>query len=141
MNLQNKALHVVHSNFRSHRAKVVDQGAHSISFEATAFDQLLNVSGSTNLNNVSIKGNLNVLGTTTIIDTVINNTSFNSLSVSGPSIYYSNITLVSSLNVLGNIIGSGTSLTNLNYNAIPNKPDLSGYALTTNLNNISTSAI
>jgi hypothetical protein len=49
--------------------------------------------------------------------------------------------LVSSLNVVGNIIGSGAALTNLNYNAIPNKPDLSGYALTNNLNNISTSAI
>ena len=36
-------------------------------------------------------GNLNVAGTTTIIDTVVNNTSFNSFSVSGPSIYYGNI--------------------------------------------------
>jgi hypothetical protein len=35
------------------------------------------------------------------IDTVINNTSFILLSVSGPSICYSNITLVSSLNVSG----------------------------------------
>ncbi len=34
----------------------------------------------------------------------------------------------------GNIIASGTALTNLNYNAIPNKPDLTGYALITNLN-------
>jgi hypothetical protein len=49
--------------------------------------------------------------------------------------------LVSSLNVVGNIIGSGTALTNLNYNAILNKPDLSGYALTTNLNSFSTTSI
>jgi len=33
-----------------------------------------NVSGPTNLNNLSVNGNLNVYGTTTIIDTVINNT-------------------------------------------------------------------
>ena len=54
-----------------------------------------NVSGQSNLNNVDIKGNLNVAGTTTIIDTVINNTSFNSFSVSGPSIHYGNITGIS----------------------------------------------
>ncbi len=51
----------------------------------------LNISDSTNLNNVFVRDNLNVGGTTTIIDTVINNTSFNSLSVSGPSIYYKKI--------------------------------------------------
>jgi hypothetical protein len=45
-------------------------------------------------------GNLNVSGTTTIIDTVINNTSINS-SVSGPSIYYIDVTLKSSSNVSG----------------------------------------
>jgi hypothetical protein len=78
----------------------------------------LNVSGPTNLNTVNIQGNLNVYGTTTVIDTAINNTTFNSLRVSGPSVYYSNVTLRSSLNVSGNIIGSGTALTNLNYNAI-----------------------
>ncbi len=55
----------------------------------------LNVSGQSTLNNVNIQGNLNVNGTTTIIDTVINNTTFNSFSVSGPSIYYSNVTLIS----------------------------------------------
>jgi hypothetical protein len=60
----------------------------------------------------------------------------NSLSVSGPSIYYSNVTCNSSLNVIGNIIGSGTALTNLNYNAITNKPDLTQYATNTNLNNV-----
>ena len=83
-------------------------------------------------------GNLNVAGTTTIIDTVINNTSFTSFSVSGPTIHYSNVTCMSSLNIAGNINGNGTALSNLNYNAITNKPDLSGYATNTNLNNIST---
>ena len=38
------------------------------------------------------------------------------------------------INVQGNITGSGTALTNLNYNAITNKPDLTGYAINTNLN-------
>ena len=42
---------------------------------------------------------------------------------------------MSSLNVQGNIIGNGTAITNLNYNAIIDKPDLTGYALNTNLNN------
>ncbi len=51
----------------------------------------LNVSGQATLNNLNVMGNLNVNGITTIIDTVINNTSMNSLSVSGPSIYYSNV--------------------------------------------------
>jgi hypothetical protein len=56
-------------------------------------------------------GNLNVNGTTTIIDTLINNTSMNSLSVSGPSIYYSNVTLISSLNVSGSTrLNSATTL-------------------------------
>ena len=41
----------------------------------------------------------------------------------------------------GNIIGSGTALTNSNYNVIPNKPDLTGYALITNLNSLSTNSI
>ncbi len=41
------------------------------------------------------------------------------------------ITLSSLLNVVGNIIGSGTALTNLDYKAITNKPDLSGYAIST----------
>ena len=41
---------------------------------------------------------------------------------------------MTSLNVQGNITGSGTALTNLNYNAITNKPDLTGYAINTNLN-------
>ena len=50
-----------------------------------------NVSGQSTLNNVNIQGNLNVNGTTAVIDTVIKNTSMNSLSVSGPSIYYSNV--------------------------------------------------
>jgi hypothetical protein len=49
----------------------------------------LNVSGPTIFNTGNIQGNLNVYGTTTVIDTVINNTTFNSLSVSGPSINYS----------------------------------------------------
>jgi hypothetical protein len=65
---------------------------------------------------------LNVGGTTTIIDSVINNTSFNSLSVSVPSIHYSNITLVSPLNVSGptalltslNVSGLTTLSNNLN---------------------------
>ena len=86
-------------------------------------------------------GNLNVAGTTTIIDTVINNTSFNSFSVSGPTIHYSNATCMSSLNIAGNIIGNGTALSNLNYNAITNKPDLTGYATNTNLNSLSTNSI
>ncbi len=48
-----------------------------------------------------MQGNLNVYGTTTIIDTVINNTIFNSFSVSRPSIYHGYVTLSSSLNVSG----------------------------------------
>ena len=47
----------------------------------TTINSSLNVSGITTLNNVNIQGNLDVKGTTTIIDTVINNTSMNSLSV------------------------------------------------------------
>jgi hypothetical protein len=43
------------------------------------------------------KGSLNVNGTATIIDTLVNNTSLNSLSVTGPSLYYCNVTSVSSL--------------------------------------------
>ncbi len=35
----------------------------------------------------------------------------------------------------------GTAFPNLNYNAIPKKPDLSGYALITNENNLSTNSI
>ena len=74
-----------------------------------------NISGQTNLNNVSIKGNWNVAGITTIIGTVINNTSFNSFSVSGPSIHYGNITCVSSLNVSGTtkLNGATTCMTSL----------------------------
>jgi hypothetical protein len=52
---------------------------------------------------------------------VVNNTSFNSFSVSGPSIYYNNVTLISSLNVSG--------ITNLN------NTNISG---TTGLNNNTT---
>jgi hypothetical protein len=61
-------------------------------------------------------GNLNVNGITTIIDTVINNTSINSLSVSGPSIYYCNVTLISSLNVSGSttLNNDTTLISNLN---------------------------
>ena len=47
-------------------------------------------------------------------------------------------TINSSLNVVGNIIASGTALTNLNYNAITNRPDLTVYATTVNLNSLST---
>ncbi len=54
----------------------------------------LNASGQATLNNLNVMGNLNVNGATTIIDTVIKNTSMNSLSVSGPSIYYSNVTKI-----------------------------------------------
>ena len=75
----------------------------------------LNVSGQSTLNNLNVMGNLNVNGTTTIIDTVINNTSFNSFSVSGPSIYYSNVTLISSLNVSGPTrLNNATLLSSLN---------------------------
>ncbi len=42
-------------------------------------------------------------------------------------------TCMGTLNVQGYIIGSGTVLTNLNYNAITNTPDLTGYAVNTNL--------
>jgi hypothetical protein len=92
---------------------------------ATTLLSSFNLSGASNFINVSIKSNLNVAGTTTIIDTVINNTSFTSSSVSGPTIHYGNVTCMASLNVSGNIIGNGTALSNLNYNAITNKPDLS----------------
>jgi len=68
-------------------------------------------------------------------------TLLSALNVSGFTTLNSATTINSTLNVVGNIIGSGTALTNLNYNTITNKPDLTGYALTTNLNNISTSAI
>ena len=68
---------------------------------ASTINSSLNVSGQSTLNNVNIQGNLNVNGTTTIINTVINNTSMNSLSVSGPSIYYSNVKCNSSLNLSG----------------------------------------
>ncbi len=73
----------------------------------------LNVADSTYLNTVNVQGNLNVYGTTTtVIDTVINNTTFNSFSVSGPSIHYSNVTLLSSLNVSGNTsLSNGLSVT------------------------------
>ena len=86
----------------------------------TTINSSLNVSGLTTLNNVNIQGNLNVSGTTTIIDTVINNTTFNSLSVSGPSIFYSNVTLVSPLNVLGNtrLNNVTTCLSSLNVSGI-----------------------
>ena len=47
---------------------------------------------------------------------------------------------MSSLNVQGNIIGSGTAITNLNYNAIINKPDLTGYAINTNIDSLSSSS-
>ena len=56
------------------------------------------------------------------------------LQVSGTTIINGATTCNSSLNVSGNVIGSGTALTNLNYNAIPNKPDLTVYATSTNLN-------
>ena len=59
------------------------------------------------------------------------------LHVSGTTVLNNATTCLSSLNVVGNIIGSGTALTNLNYNAITNKPDLTGYAINTNLNSIS----
>jgi hypothetical protein len=67
--------------------------------------------GISNLNTVNIRGNLNVGGTTTIIDTVVNNTSFNSFSVSGLSIYF-----ISSLNVSGptRINGTTTLISSLN---------------------------
>ncbi len=58
-----------------------------------------NVSGPTYLNTVNVQGNLNVYETTSVIDTVINNTTLNAFSVRGPSIYYSNVTLLSFLNV------------------------------------------
>jgi hypothetical protein len=65
--------------------------------------EVLNVSGSSNFNNVTLKSSLFVSGTT-----ILNNVT----------------TLSSSLNVVGNIIGSDTTLTNLNYNAITNRPDI-----------------
>ncbi len=68
-----------------------------------------------------------------MIDTAINYTSLNSLSVVGPSIYYGDITLVSSWNVIGNIIGSGTALAiKLEFNS-KQIPDLTMYATNTNL--------
>jgi len=91
-----------------------------------------------NLNNTSTTtfNNLNSLSTNSIlsINNLNNKTNFTNLLVSNAS------TLLSSLNITGNIIGSGTALTNLNYNAITNRPDLSGYAINTNLNSLSTSS-
>ncbi len=55
----------------------------------------LNVLGASTLNHVNINGNLNIYGTTTVINTVINTISFNSFSVSGPSIDYGNVSLSS----------------------------------------------
>ncbi len=45
------------------------------------------------------------------------------------------------IDVSGNIIDSGTALTNLNYNAMTNKPDLTQYATSANLNSLSTNSI
>ena len=42
------------------------------------------------MKNVDINDNLNVYGTTAVRNTFVNNTSFNSFSVSGPSNTYSN---------------------------------------------------
>jgi hypothetical protein len=53
------------------------------------------------LKDVSIRGNLNIDGTTTIIDTIYSITTVNSLNVSGPSLYHSNATFLSALNVSG----------------------------------------
>ncbi len=75
------------------------------------------MSGTSNFNNLNIKGNLN-------IDTININTTFSLLNVSGASTFNNRVTLLLLLNIIGNIIGSGTASTNLNYNAIPNKPDL-----------------
>ena len=89
----------------------------------------------TNLNSLSTNSILSINNLNTTSTTIFNKTNFTNLLVSGAS------TCLSSLNVVGNIIASGTALTNLNYNAITNKPDLTGYALNTNLNNLSTNSI
>jgi hypothetical protein len=58
-------------------------------------------------------GNLNVAGTTTIIVTVINNTSFPSFS--GPTIHQSNVTCNSSLSISGTTTLSRTERNNLTF--------------------------
>jgi hypothetical protein len=73
----------------------------------------LNVSGTSKFYNLNVKGNFNIDGTTTIIGTIIVNTTFSLLNVSGASTFDNRVTLLSSLNIVGNIIGSGTELTNL----------------------------
>ncbi len=59
------------------------------------------------------------------------NSNLKNVNISG------NTKINSTSNVVGNMIGSGTAVTNLNYTAITNKPDLTGYATNTNLNNLS----
>ncbi len=71
-------------NFRYHRydidydiiGHVIDPDFSNLLISGSStLSSSLNVSGQSTLNNVNILGNLNVNGTTTIIDTVINNTS------------------------------------------------------------------
>ncbi len=77
---------------------------------------------------------MNISGTNAILSSLSRykylKTNISNLNVSCAS------TLLS-LIVVRKIIGSATALTNFNYNAITNKPDLTVYAIGTNLNSLS----
>jgi hypothetical protein len=53
----------------------------------------------------------------------------------------SNVTVKTNLYVGGAMFGSGTGISNINYNGLLNKPDLTIYSTSINLNSLSTSSI
>ena len=81
-----------------------------------------------NFNNIYIKGNLNINGTTTIVDTINTTTTFSSLNISDISIFNNDITLNSTLNVSGlTTLSNDTTINgilNVSGNSNFNKPYL-----------------